>query len=31
MGVQSDMKHWPIKVVAGPADKPLIEGEACTY
>jgi L1 cell adhesion molecule like protein len=22
--VQSDMKHWPFKVVPGPADKPLI-------
>ncbi|CAK7336329.1 unnamed protein product [Dovyalis caffra] len=22
--VQSDMKHWPFKVVAGPADKPMI-------
>jgi L1 cell adhesion molecule like protein len=23
--VQSDMKHWPFKVVAGPGDKPLIQ------
>jgi L1 cell adhesion molecule like protein len=23
--VQADTKHWPFKVVAGPADKPLIE------
>lgn len=23
--VQSDMKHWPFKVVAGPDDKPLIQ------
>jgi heat shock protein 1/8 len=23
--VQSDMKHWPFKVVSGPNDKPLIE------
>ncbi|KAF3784766.1 hypothetical protein EJ110_NYTH28689 [Nymphaea thermarum] len=22
--VQSDMKHWPFKVVAGPGDKPMI-------
>ncbi|MBA0784366.1 hypothetical protein Gotri_001950 [Gossypium trilobum] len=22
--VQSDMKHWPFKVVAGPSDKPMI-------
>ncbi|XP_042030122.1 heat shock cognate 70 kDa protein 2-like [Salvia splendens] len=22
--VQSDMKHWPFKVIAGPADKPMI-------
>ncbi|GMI96842.1 ARABIDOPSIS HEAT SHOCK PROTEIN 70, heat shock protein 70 [Hibiscus trionum] len=22
--VQADMKHWPFKVVAGPADKPMI-------
>ncbi|XP_028763343.1 heat shock 70 kDa protein-like [Neltuma alba] len=22
--VQSDMKHWPFKVVSGPADKPMI-------
>ena len=27
--VQDDMKHWPFSVVAGPGDKPLIEGE-CT-
>jgi heat shock 70kDa protein 1/2/6/8 len=25
--VQDDMKHWPFKVVKGPADKPLIEVE----
>ena len=24
--VQADMKHWPFKIVAGPADKPMIEG-----
>ena len=23
--VQSDMKHWPFKVIAGPNDKPMIE------
>ena len=23
--VQSDMKHWPFKVLAGPGDKPMIE------
>ncbi|PWA66688.1 heat shock 70 kDa protein 5 [Artemisia annua] len=22
--VQSDMKHWPFKVVCGPGDKPMI-------
>jgi L1 cell adhesion molecule like protein len=25
--VKDDMAHWPFKVVAGPADKPMIEGE----
>ncbi len=25
--VQEDMKHWPFTVVAGPDEKPLIEGE----
>ncbi|KAG2439601.1 hypothetical protein HXX76_004953 [Chlamydomonas incerta] len=25
--VQEDLKHWPFKVVRGPADKPLIEVE----
>ncbi len=25
--VQADMAHWPFKVVAGPADKPMIEVE----
>nr|BAB20284.1 hsp70 [Toxoplasma gondii] len=33
--VQSDMKHWPFKVIAGPGDKPLIEvtyqGEKKTF
>jgi heat shock protein 1/8 len=33
--VQSDMKHWPFKVVAGAGDKPLIEvafrGETKTF
>ncbi len=24
--VQADMAHWPFKVVAGPSDKPVIEG-----
>ncbi|KAL0222572.1 hypothetical protein RCL1_002426 [Eukaryota sp. TZLM3-RCL] len=32
---QSDVKHWPFKVVAGPADKPMIEvsfrGETKTF
>ncbi|CAM8947431.1 unnamed protein product [Rhodiola kirilowii] len=22
--VQSDMKHWPFKIIPGPADKPMI-------
>lgn len=26
--VQSDIKHWPFTVKSGPADKPIIEGEA---
>lgn len=25
--IQSDIKHWPFKVIPGPADKPMIEGE----
>ncbi len=33
--VQADMTHWPFKVVAGPADKPMIEvefkGESKTF
>ena len=26
--VQADIKHWPFTVKSGPADKPIIEGEA---
>lgn len=33
--VQSDMKHWPFKVVSGPAEKPLMQveykGESKTF
>lgn len=25
MSVQSDIKHWPFKVIAGPDDKPMVE------
>ena len=25
--IQQDIKHWPFTVKAGPADKPMIEGE----
>ena len=25
--VQSDMAHWPFKVISGPAEKPMVEGE----
>ncbi len=25
--LQDDMSHFPFKVVAGPGDKPMIEGE----
>jgi hypothetical protein len=25
--VQADMKHWPFKIVSGPADKPMLEGD----
>ena len=24
--VKDDMAHWPFKVVAGPGDKPMVEG-----
>ena len=28
--VQADMKHWPFKIVAGPDNKPMIQGKrAC--
>lgn len=26
--LQHDISHWPFKVLAGPADKPMIQGEA---
>lgn len=26
--VQADMKHWPFKIIAGPADKPMLQGKA---
>lgn len=26
--IQHDISHWPFKVVAGPGDKPMIQGEA---
>lgn len=29
--VQSDMKHWPFTVVAGPDQKPMIEGQSAVY
>jgi L1 cell adhesion molecule like protein len=27
--VQHDISHWPFKVVSGPGDKPMIQGERC--
>lgn len=26
--VQADMKHWPFKVVPGPDQKPMVEGQS---
>ena len=26
--VQSDMKHWAFKVVPGPDNKPMVEGDS---